>query len=112
MKKVVFGGCCLLVVSCSPTPPPRADVHYTVGAAWQADGQWFYPREEFALQGTGLAVRQNGREGELTANGEVRSMATMTARYSTLNTGKPRLVKNRLPVCSRRIVLKRTAIIR
>lgn len=84
MKKVVFGGCCLLVVSCSPTPPPRADVHYTVGSAWQADGQWFYPREEFAWQGTGLAVRQNGREGELTANGEVRSMATMTASHPTL----------------------------
>lgn len=72
------------MVSCSPTPPPRADVHYTVGSAWQADGQWFYPREEFAWQGTGLAVRQNGREGELTANGEVRSMATMTASHPTL----------------------------
>ena len=84
MKKAVFGGCCLLVVSCSPTPPPHSDVHYTVGPAWQADGQWFYPREEFAWQGTGLAVRQNGREGELTANGEVRSMATMTASHPTL----------------------------
>lgn len=83
MKKVIFGGC-LILASCSPTPPSREDVHYTVGSAWQASGQWFYPREDFAWQGTGLAVRQNGRAGELTADGEVRSMATMTASHPTL----------------------------
>ncbi|MFT8418043.1 MAG: RlpA-like double-psi beta-barrel domain-containing protein [Acetobacter sp.] len=83
MKKVVFGGC-LLLASCSPTPPSREDVHYTVGSAWQASGQWFYPREEFAWQGSGLAVRDNGRVGDLTADGEVRSMATMTASHPTL----------------------------
>lgn len=83
MKKVVFWGC-LLLASCSPAPSSHPDVHYTVGTAWQVQGQWFYPREEFAWQGTGLAVRQNGREGELTADGEVRSMATMTASHPTL----------------------------
>ncbi|WP_194299202.1 septal ring lytic transglycosylase RlpA family protein [Acetobacter ghanensis] len=75
----------MLLASCSPAHPPgHPDVHYTVGAAWSAQGQWFYPREEFAWQGTGLAVRQTDREGELTADGEVRSMATMTASHPTL----------------------------
>lgn len=83
MKKVVFWGC-LLLASCSPAPSSHPDVHYIVGTAWQVQGQWFYPREEFAWQGTGLAVRQNGREGELTADGEVHSMATMTASHPTL----------------------------
>ena len=83
MKKVIFGGC-LVLASCSPAPPSRENVHYTVGNPWQVLGQWFYPREEFAWQGTGLAVRQSGREGELTADGEVRSMATMTASHPTL----------------------------
>lgn len=83
MKKVVFWGC-LLLASCTPAPIPHSDVHYTVGAAWHVPGQWFYPREEFAWQGTGLAIRQDGREGELTADGEVRSMATMTASHPTL----------------------------
>lgn len=83
MKKVVFWGC-LLLASCTPAAIPHSDVHYTVGAAWHVPGQWFYPREEFAWQGTGLAIRQDGREGELTADGEVRSMATMTASHPTL----------------------------
>ncbi|MFT8467340.1 septal ring lytic transglycosylase RlpA family protein [Acetobacter syzygii] len=84
MKKVVFGSC-LLLASCSPAhPPAQPDVHYTVGPAWQAQGQWYYPREEFAWQGTGLAIRQNRAEGALTADGEVRSMATMTASHPTL----------------------------
>ena len=83
MKKIAFSAC-LLLASCSPTPTSRPDIHYTVGTAWQAQGQWFYPREEFAWQGTGLAVRQTGREGELTADGEVRSMASMTASHPTL----------------------------
>lgn len=84
MKKVVFLGC-LLLASCTPAhPPAQPDVHYTIGAAWMVQGQWFYPREEFAWQGTGLAVRQTGPEGGLTADGEVRSMATMTASHPTL----------------------------
>ncbi|MFT9256584.1 MAG: RlpA-like double-psi beta-barrel domain-containing protein [Acetobacter sp.] len=55
-----------------------------VGAPWQADGRWFYPREEFSWQGTGVAVRQTGRDGELTTDGEVRDSATMTGSHQSL----------------------------
>lgn len=60
--------------------------HYVVGAAWQVGGVWVYPREEFAYQATGLAVRVDKAKNDqpLTTDGEVRSELTMTASHPTL----------------------------
>lgn len=85
MKKLALVGC-LAVLACSrPQPVAQQDLHYTVGPAWQAGGKWFYPREDFAWQGTGLAVREPAQaEGHLTADGEVWHAASMTGSHQTL----------------------------
>nr|WP_230975493.1 RlpA-like double-psi beta-barrel domain-containing protein [Acetobacter garciniae] len=72
------------MAACSHGQRARPDPHYVVGAPWQADGRWFYPREEFSWQGTGVAVRQTGKDGELTADGEVRDSTTMTGSHQSL----------------------------
>lgn len=83
MKKTVLWGC-LTVAACTPAPQVQPDPHYVVGQAWQAGGQWFYPREDFSWQGTGVAIRQEAKKGELTADGEVSSDITMTGSHPTL----------------------------
>ncbi|MFT8886614.1 MAG: RlpA-like double-psi beta-barrel domain-containing protein [Acetobacter papayae] len=74
----------LLLVACRREPQATPDPHYVTGASWQADGRWFYPREDFAWQDTGLAVRDHGQDGELTADGEVRDSMAMTGAHQTL----------------------------
>ncbi len=62
----------LALASCARhPPPPTPSPHYVVGPAWQgAFGTWFYPREDFGYDATGLAERLPGHAG-LTADGEV-----------------------------------------
>ncbi|MBC7798987.1 MAG: sporulation and cell division repeat protein, partial [Gemmatimonadaceae bacterium] len=66
-----------------PVPPPAPEPRYVVGAAYQAGGAWFYPREEFRLDATGLAVILPDRTG-LTANGEARDGSAMAGAHDTL----------------------------
>ncbi|MBO1327416.1 hypothetical protein OQ496_00715 [Acetobacter suratthaniensis] len=83
MKKAVL--CTALILAgCGRGQQVTPDPHYVTGASWQADGRWFYPREDFDWQGTGLAMRDQGRNGELTADGEVRDSAAMTGAHQTL----------------------------
>lgn len=58
-------------------------VHYVVGSGYQANGVWFYPREDFHYVATGLAEVQTARSG-LTADGETIDPAAMTAAHQTL----------------------------
>lgn len=86
MKKAILV-CCVGVAACSrPVPKIEPAVHYVVGAAWQVDGFWVYPREDFSYQATGLAVRvdKGKKDQPLTTDGEVRSDLTMTASHPTL----------------------------
>ena len=83
MKKAVLCTV-LLLVACRHAPQATPDPHYVTGPSWQADGRWFYPHEDFAWQDTGLAVRDHGRDGELTADGEVRDSMAMTGAHQTL----------------------------
>lgn len=83
MKKAVLCTA-LFLAACGRAPQATPDPHYVAGAPWQADGRWFYPREDFAWQGSGLAVRDHGRNGELTADGEVRDRTAMTGAHQTL----------------------------
>ncbi|MFS8369814.1 septal ring lytic transglycosylase RlpA family protein [Acetobacter indonesiensis] len=86
MKKAVLA-CCLGVVACSrPVTKVQPAVHYVVGSGWQVGNAWFYPRENFSYQATGLAVRQKEEKGSspLTTDGEVRDAMTMTGSHPTL----------------------------
>jgi rare lipoprotein A len=45
----------LAMTGCAPQAPPPAP-HYVLGEAYQAGGVWYYPREDFSLDETGLAA--------------------------------------------------------
>ncbi|WP_237217189.1 septal ring lytic transglycosylase RlpA family protein, partial [Falsiroseomonas oryziterrae] len=64
-----------------PQPQPR----YLVGAPYQMGGVWFYPREDFGLVETGLAVvAADSWAGRRTANGEIHDPAQLMAAHRTL----------------------------
>ncbi len=79
MRRLAFllllGGCTLT----APTPAPR----YVVGAPYQLDGVWRYPREDFAYADTGLATVYD-RPGRLTASGEAFDATALAAAHPTL----------------------------
>lgn len=78
---LVLPGCGLFRRPAPPTPVPQP--RYVVGPAYQAGGVWFYPREEFQLDATGLATVLPDRIGP-TANGEARDGTAMAAAHPTL----------------------------
>ncbi len=61
---------CPAACTASRARPPVAAPHYVLGDAYQADGHWYYPAENYALDSTGIAAVPPGRPG-LTADGEV-----------------------------------------
>ena len=62
-----------------PKPVPRT----ALDAPYQLDGVWRYPREDFALNDTGLATVYE-RRGGLTASGEVFDASALAAAHPTL----------------------------
>ena len=65
----------LALAGCSPAPQAAAAAaspHYVLGAPYQAGGVWYYPRESYDGEETGLAVGLPARRmPPLTADGEV-----------------------------------------
>lgn len=63
---------------------------YVVGVPYQINGRWYYPREDFSYDETGVASFYGGESrgvdfhGRRTANGEVYDMNRMTAAHTTL----------------------------
>lgn len=73
-------GCGLLYQTASaPVPQPG----YVIGKAYQAGHVWYYPREDFRLDTTGLAIVLPERTG-LTANGEARDAMALAGAHATL----------------------------
>lgn len=64
-------------------PDAGAASRYVVGEAYQSGNAWFYPREDFQLDATGLAYVSGG-VGGLTANGERLDPDAMAASHATL----------------------------
>ncbi len=67
----------------SRSPDAGAPPRYVVGPAYQAGAVWFYPREDFFLDATGLAVTLLGRPGP-TADGEAWDPLAMAGAHDTL----------------------------
>jgi rare lipoprotein A len=72
-------------------PPPPAVVahpHYTLGRAYQANGFWFYPAEDYGLNTSGIASVEDAwgddADPELTADGELRDPGALTAAMQTI----------------------------
>ncbi|MFC3030540.1 MULTISPECIES: septal ring lytic transglycosylase RlpA family protein [Roseomonadaceae] len=76
----------VLAVGCARRPAaPVAQPRYMLGEAYQLGGLWSYPREDFALVETGLAVvATDSRAGRRTSNGEVHDPAILSAAHRTL----------------------------
>jgi rare lipoprotein A len=73
-----------LAAGCAPSGPPPA-ARFMVGEPYQMGGLWSYPREDFALEETGVAtVVPDTRRGRNTANGEVWDPSAMVAAHRTL----------------------------
>jgi rare lipoprotein A len=73
----------LVAASCH-RPPPPTNPHYVLGAPYQAGGVWYYPRERYELQETGLATVYPSGHAELTADGEAFDQTALAAAHQTL----------------------------
>ncbi len=76
----------LLAVAAGVVPPRRrpSNPHYVLGAPYQADGIWYYPRESYELHETGLAAVYGSGHPDLTADGEVFDQSALAAAHQTL----------------------------
>src|SRR5215470_17373272 len=82
-----------IVAACSTserTSPPAATAGqgkglYKVGKPYQVDGIWYYPKEDWSYDETGIASWYGEQfHGRYTANGEVFDLNGLTAAHHTL----------------------------
>ncbi len=58
---------------------------YKVGDPYEVDGIWYYPKEDYSYNETGIASWYGSKfHNNLTANGEIYDMNTLTAAHKTL----------------------------
>ena len=63
----------------------KSDGRYKVGKPYQIGGTWYYPKEDFDYDETGIASWYGAKfHGRRTANGEIYDMNTLTAAHRTL----------------------------
>ena len=72
-----------LLASCHRAAPP-ANPHYVLGQPYQAGGAWFYPRESYEIQETGLATVYPPGHADLTSDGEQFDQTAVAAAHQTL----------------------------
>ncbi|MEO3430185.1 septal ring lytic transglycosylase RlpA family protein [Pelagibius sp. CAU 1746] len=69
----------------TPEPAPSQPGNYKVGRPYQIANVWYYPREDYGYDETGIASWYGpGFHGKSTANGEVYDQNAMTAAHRTL----------------------------
>lgn len=84
MRRLVLLGLLALGACTRTPPPPEPQPRYEVGQGYQLGGVWSYPREDFTLNETGLAVIQPMAPPRRTSNGEVFDARAMMAAHRTL----------------------------
>jgi rare lipoprotein A len=62
----------------------KPDPHYVLGKPYQVGSVWFYPRESFDLDETGLAAVATGDSARLTTDGEVFDQTALAAGHPTI----------------------------
>ncbi len=72
----------LLAASCHRPPP--VSPHYVLGSPYKAGGVWYYPRESYQGQETGLATVYPSGHADLTADGEAFDQTALAAAHQTL----------------------------
>jgi rare lipoprotein A len=74
---VALAGC----GSKQPGPGP----HFKIGAPYQVDGRWYYPKFVSTYEATGVASWYgDSYDGRATANGEIYDVGALTAAHPTL----------------------------
>ena len=82
MRRVFALLLALLPTACHRAPPPSP--HYVLGQPWQVGGVWFYPRENYQADETGLAIAYPSDHDDLTADGEAFDGTALAAAHQTL----------------------------
>lgn len=72
----------LLMFGC--TPPLKPDPHYVLAKPYQVGRIWFYPKESYDIDQTGLAAVVQGDARRLTTDGEVFDQTALAAAYPTV----------------------------
>jgi rare lipoprotein A len=72
----------VFVASCHRPLP--SNPHYVLGTPYQAGGVWYYPRESYELQETGLATVYPSGHADLTTDGEAFDQTVPAAAHQTL----------------------------
>jgi rare lipoprotein A len=74
----------VLTFGCAPPSNLRPNPHYVLGKPYQAGSVWYYPREAFDLDETGLAVIAEDSSARLTTDGEVFDQTALAAAHPTI----------------------------
>jgi rare lipoprotein A len=82
MKSRTILALALLTFGCTPALKP--DPHYVLGKPYMAANVWYYPRESFNLDQTGLAAIAQGDSGRLTTDGEIFDQTALAAGHPTI----------------------------
>ncbi len=78
-------GCQTISGGAANTAGLANSAHYKVGKPYQIAGVWYYPKENFSYDETGLASWYGDKfHGRNTANGEVYDQTQLTAAHKTL----------------------------
>src|SRR5437764_727100 len=91
----LVAGLGLVLAACSSSGPQfgehqrsgyhRGQPSYKVGAAYQINGKWYYPKVDYGYDETGLASWYGEAfDGRATANGEIYDLNQLTAAHKTL----------------------------
>ena len=72
----------LLAAACTPALKP--DPHYVLGKPYQVGPIWFYPRESYELNETGIAAIAASGAPRLTTDGEIFDHTALAAAHPTL----------------------------
>src|SRR5947199_2920248 len=91
----LLAGLGLVLAACSSSGPQfgehqrsgyhRGQPSYKVGAAYQINGKWYYPKVDYGYDETGLASWYGEAfDGRATANGEIYDLNQLTAAHKTL----------------------------
>lgn len=72
------------LAGCGTPQKPAPKPHFVLGDAYQADGVWYYPRESFNADETGLASIEPDEHFALTTDGEPFDQTALAAAHQTL----------------------------
>lgn len=74
----------LVLIALGCTPPLKPDLHYVLGKPYRIQNIWYYPRETFDLDETGLATVTNGDAARLTTDGEVFDQTALAGAHPSI----------------------------